>query len=71
MRPLSLVGIALIVLGAVILIRGGSFTSRSDVLKVGDLKVTASEEQAIPPYAGGIAVIAGIALVVAGSRKRG
>ncbi|HQW65561.1 MAG TPA: hypothetical protein PLJ23_00900 [Gemmatimonadales bacterium] len=71
MRPLSLVGIVLIVLGAVVLIRGGSFTSRRDVLKVGDLKVTATEEQAVPPYAGGIALVAGIALVVAGSRKRG
>jgi drug/metabolite transporter (DMT)-like permease len=70
-RPLSLVGIALIVVGAVILIRGGSVTSRRDVLTVGDLKVTATEEQALPPYAGGIALIAGIALVVAGSRKRG
>jgi hypothetical protein len=71
MRPPVLIGAALIVLGAVILIRGGTFTSRRDVVSVGDLKITADQQQTIPPWAGGLSVAAGIALIVAGSRRRG
>lgn len=71
MRPLSLVGIALICVGAFLLIRGGTFSSRRDVLKVGDLKVTANEEQTIPPWVGGVAIIAGAVVVAAGMRQRG
>ena len=70
MRWLIAVGIALIALGAFIAFRGGSFTSRRDVIKVGDFKVTADERQSIPPWAGGVAVAVGIALVAAGGRRR-
>lgn len=71
MRPLSLLGIALICIGAVLLIRGGTFTSRKDVLKVGDVKLTADEQQTIPPWVGGVAIIAGAVVVAAGMRQRG
>ncbi|MBP6444565.1 MAG: hypothetical protein KA267_11120 [Gemmatimonadales bacterium] len=70
MRPLSLLGIALICVGAFLLIRGGTFTTRKDVLKVGDVKVTADDEQTIPPWVGGVAVIAGVVVVAAGMRQR-
>lgn len=71
MRPLSIAGIVLIILGAIVLIRGGSFTSRRDVVKVGDLKITADEHQSIPPWVGGLAIVAGIGLVVTGGRRQG
>ena len=70
MRPLIIVGIAIIGLGAFVLLRGASFTSRHDVIKVGDLKVTASEQQTVPPWVGGVAILAGAALIAAGARKR-
>ena len=70
MCPLSLLGIALICVGAFLLIRGGTFTTRKDVLKVGDVKVTADDEQTIPPWVGGVAVIAGVVVVAAGMRQR-
>lgn len=70
MRPMIIAGIALIGLGAFVLLRGASFTSRRDVLKVGDVKVTADEQQTIPPWAGGIAIVAGIACIASGSRRR-
>ena len=44
--------------------------TRRDVIKVGDFKVTADERQSIPPWAGGVAVAVGIALVAAGARRR-
>ncbi len=70
MRPLILAGIVLLGLGAFVLLRGGSFTSRRDVLKVGDVKITADEQQTIPPWLGGVAVVAGVVLIAAGARKR-
>lgn len=71
MRPLSIAGIVLIILGAIVLVRGGSFTSRRDVVKVGDLKITADEQQTIPPWVGGLAIVAGLGLVVTGGRRQG
>jgi drug/metabolite transporter (DMT)-like permease len=70
MRPLTIAGIILIAFGAFVLIRGASFTSRRDVLKVGDVQVTADEQQSIPPWAGLLAIVAGGALAVAGGRRR-
>ncbi|MBP6571604.1 MAG: hypothetical protein KA226_09320 [Gemmatimonadales bacterium] len=70
MRPLSLAGIALICLGAFLLIRGGTFTTRRDVLEVGDVKLTANEKQTIPPWVGGVAIIAGVVVMAAGMRQR-
>jgi hypothetical protein len=70
MRHFIVTGVLLLGLGAFLLLRGGSFTSRRDVLKVGDVKVTANERHAIPPWVGGAAVLAGAVLLVAGARKR-
>ena len=69
MRPLAIVGIVLIVLGAFLLIRGGTFTTQKDVIKVGDVKLTADEKQSIPQWVVGIAIVAGVGLLVAGGRK--
>lgn len=70
MRPLMIAGLVLLALGAFVLVRGGSFTTRKEVLKVGDVKVTANERQSLPPWVGGVALLAGAGLLVAGARKR-
>jgi hypothetical protein len=70
MRQLIIAGIVLLALGAFVLVRGASFISRRDVLKVGDLKITADEQQSVPPWVGGAAMAVGVALIVAGARKR-
>jgi hypothetical protein len=70
MRERLIAGVVIIALGAFVLLRGVSFSSRRDVLKVGDVKLTATEERSIPPWIGGAAIVAGLALVVAGARKR-
>lgn len=70
MRPLTIAGILLIAFGAFVLLRGASFTSRRDVLKVGDVQVTADEQQSIPPWAGWLSIVAGGAMAVAGARRR-
>jgi hypothetical protein len=70
MRPISLLGMVLLVLGAFIVVRGLTYSSRDEVLRVGDLKASVESKKAVPTWAGGVAIVAGIALVVAGMRRR-
>jgi hypothetical protein len=70
MRPLSLIGIVLLALGAFIIFRGASYKSRDEVLKVGDLKASVEEKHAVPTWVGGAAVVAGVVLLAAGMRRR-
>lgn len=70
-RSMSLVaGLVLLGLGGFVLLRGANFSTRRDVLEVGDVKLTASESRSIPPWVGGVALVAGLALVVVGAQKR-
>ncbi len=71
MRGLMIIGVLLLLAGGYILMRGGSFTTQKDVLKVGDaVKITADEKQAIPSWAGWVGVVAGIGLIAAGAQKK-
>jgi hypothetical protein len=70
--PAMLIGIALIVLGAIALAyQGITYTTREKVVDLGPLKVTAQKEKTIPlpPILGGLALAGGIALVVVAARK--
>ena len=70
MRPLTLVGILLLALGAFVLFRGVSYKSKDEVLKVGDLKASVEERRAVPTWAGGAAIVAGVVLIAAGMKRR-
>jgi uncharacterized membrane protein len=70
MRPLSMVGIVLLVLGAFIVFRGASYKSRDEVLRVGDLKASVEEKHAIPTWVGGVAIVAGLVLLAGGMKRR-
>jgi uncharacterized membrane protein len=70
MRPLTLVGILLLALGAFILFRGMSYKSKDEVLRVGDLKASVEETRAVPTWAGGLAIVAGVVLIAAGMKRR-
>ena len=66
-------GIILVVAGLVALLMGGfSFTRRREVARVGPLSASVRERQSFPMsrVAGGVMLVAGIALVVAGGRRR-
>jgi hypothetical protein len=68
-----IVGIVLIVLGLVALATGGfSFTRKEKVLDVGPVEATAERRERVPlpPILGGAALVGGIVLLVAGSRRR-
>jgi hypothetical protein len=70
---MKLAGIVLIVLGALALAyQGIRYTTRQKVIDLGPLQVTASERRSIPlpPIVGGVALVAGIALVLADRKKK-
>ena len=69
---MKIVAIVLIVLGAISLAYGGiTYTTREKVLDIGPIEATAERQKSVPlpPILGGIAVVAGIALLFAGSKK--
>jgi uncharacterized membrane protein len=72
MKPIFLVGILLIVFGALALAyQGFNYTHQERVLDVGPIHATAEEHEhvSIPPFLGGLALVGGIVLVAAGARK--
>ncbi|HEX6323053.1 MAG TPA: hypothetical protein VFZ36_04955 [Vicinamibacterales bacterium] len=69
----TLIGAVLIVIGLIGLIWGGiSYTREEKVLDLGPIEATAERRETIPvtPVVGGIALVGGIVLLLAG-RKRG
>ena len=72
MKTASIAGIVLIVLGIVGLIyQRIGYTKRKDVLDVGPIHATKDTHETIPipPVLGGIALVGGIALLVAGAKS--
>ena len=73
MKPVGIVGILLIVVGVVMLAYGGysSFTTKENVAKIGPLEINKEDEHRIPtgPIVGGICLVGGIVLVLAGNKK--
>jgi len=72
MKPIVLAGILLIVLGGLALAyQGFSYTHQEKVLDLGPIHATAEEREhvSIPPILGGLALVGGIVLLVAGSKK--
>ena len=69
MRPAGLIGILLIVFGAIVLVlRGVSYVKDKDQVDLGVAKVTTERRGFVPPWVGGVALIAGIALLFTARR---
>ena len=72
MKPLSVIGVILIVIGIVALAyQGITYTTSEKVVDLGPLKVEAQREKTVPvpPVAGAAALVAGIILVVVSVRR--
>jgi len=72
MSSTTWIGIVLIVLGALALAyQGITYKSREKIIDIGPVQATADKEKTIPlpPIVGGLALIGGVILVVAGGRK--
>ena len=67
----TIAGIVLMIVGIFALAyQGFTYTKHEQVAKIGELQITADTQQTvyIPPILGGVAVIAGIVLVVIGRK---
>jgi hypothetical protein len=66
------VGILLIVVGVIGLAVGGiNYTRREKVIDIGPIEATAERRERIPlpPIAGGLALAAGVVLLIAGNKR--
>ena len=74
MTAARIAGIILVVIGLIGLIWGGiSWTDTKTVVDLGPIQATAQERETIPitPIVGGLALVAGIVLLVVPGRRRG
>ncbi|HEX6315830.1 MAG TPA: hypothetical protein VFZ73_13260 [Gemmatimonadaceae bacterium] len=69
MRATVWIGIALIIAGVAVFLRGG-ITRKEEVVDIGPLTISKSERQRVPPWIAGVAVGAGVLLVATGLRQR-
>lgn len=72
MKPATILGITLIILGVVAFAyQGITYTTRDKVIDIGPLHVTSEKQETIPltPIVGGVALIGGIVLLIGGSRR--
>jgi multidrug transporter EmrE-like cation transporter len=72
MSPIRMVGIVLIVAGALGLAYGGfSFTKETHKAEIGPLKLAVQEKERVnvPQWAGLAAIVAGVVLIVIGNKK--
>lgn len=71
MRAAGIVGVLLIVFGAIVLVMGGvSYVKDRDKVDLGIVKVTSERRGFVPPVVGVIALVAGVALLFAGRGRR-
>ena len=73
MKPLTIAGVVLIALGILALAyQGIPYKTKETVVDIGPIHATAERERTfpLPPIVGGAAVLAGVALAIAGARKK-
>jgi hypothetical protein len=72
MKPVSIVGVLLVVVGVLALIyQGITYTKRETVLDIGPVHATADRQKTVPlpPVVGALALVGGVVLLVTGARK--
>ena len=72
MKAYTLIGIILIAIGIIAFTyQGITYTTREKVVDIGPIQMTADKTKTIPlpPIVGGIALLGGIVLLVAGGKK--
>jgi hypothetical protein len=73
MKPITLAGIVLVILGVLALAyQGINYTRQKNVVDMGSVHVTTETQERIPlpPILGGLALVGGVALLVIGARQK-
>jgi len=72
MKPIMIIGLVLIVLGALVLAyQGITYTTHEKIIDIGPIHASAETQKTVPlpPVLGGLALVGGIVLVVMGRKK--
>jgi hypothetical protein len=72
MKPVSIVGVVLIVIGMLALVyQGITYTKRETVIDIGPVHATADRQKTLPlpPIVGALALAGGVVLLVSGARR--
>ena len=72
MKPATIIGLILVILGVVGFALGGfSFTHKAKVVDLGPIEASADKKESvpIPPVLAGLALVGGVVLLIAGSRR--
>ena len=72
MKPMMVLGIVLIIVGAIALgYHGITYTTHEKVFKVGPIEASKETEKTIPlpPVLGGVVLAAGIVIIVMGAKQ--
>lgn len=72
MKPIRLLGLAMIILGVVAFVYHGiTYTTREKIIDIGPIQASADTKKTIPlpPLLGGLALAGGIILVFIGRKK--
>jgi hypothetical protein len=72
MKPVTLIGVALIIVGVLALAyQGITYTTREKVIDIGPIKASVDKKKTIPlpPILGALALAGGVVLVIVGARK--
>lgn len=70
MKPISWLGVLLMVAGVVLLSGRISYTKDSESVSVGPVEVVAKQKTEVPPILGVLLLLGGGALLVVGAKRR-
>ncbi|MEO8138229.1 MAG: hypothetical protein ABI742_01225 [Gemmatimonadota bacterium] len=69
MHTRSFTGSVVTGLGAIVLLHGGSYTTRQQVPRADGQSIATDQRESIAPWVGGLVVVTGLALIVASARQ--
>jgi drug/metabolite transporter (DMT)-like permease len=70
MRAVQIIGVLLILGGIFIFVKSPTYSSDKSVFKVGPVEAKVQQEHEIPTWVGGVALAAGVVLVLGGLRRK-
>lgn len=69
MKPISWLGVLLIVVGVVLMAKRISYTKDSETVSVGPVELVTKRRGEIPPWVGILFIVGGGGLMVAGAKR--